>query len=106
MADSKEKESNADKVSEEQCFLLNLQSLICPYHYCTVKPEECDKKPNVFALTETWLTKSDTEPIKQCKMGRAKLKEDYSIASCHPMLLISPVLVEAEETCVSINKSL
>ena len=48
--------------------------------------EKNDKKPKTIALTETWLTKSDTEPKQQWKMRRANLNESYSIAMCSPKL--------------------
>ena len=50
--------------------------------------EKYDTKPKILALTETWLTKTDIEPIKQSKKGKANLQKEYSTAYYHTMLSI------------------
>ena len=82
-------QSIADKVLGENCFLLglNIQSLRCHHDDFIVQLKKIDEKPKIIALTETWLTKIDTEPVKQSKRGIANLKKDYSIANYHPLLL-------------------
>ena len=55
----------------------------------SVELEKNDRKKTKFiALTDTWLTKSDTEPKKQWKTGRDNLKESHGIAKCSPLLSI------------------
>ena len=80
--------SIADKVLGEKCFLLglNIQSLRCHHDDLLVELDKYDEKPKIIALTETWLTKSDTEPLKQNKRGIASLKKDNIIANYHPLL--------------------
>ena len=72
----------------EKCFLLGLiiQSLRCHHDDLIVEFKKFEEELKIIALTETWLTKIDTEPVKQSKMGIANLKKDYSIANFHPLL--------------------
>ena len=88
--DSQRNQSNTDKVLEEKCFLLglNIQSLRCHHDDLIIELEKHDIKPKVIALTETWLTNTDTEPFKQCKRTKSDLKKDYNIANYHPLLSI------------------
>lgn len=90
MDDSQRNQSNTDKVLEEKCFLLglNIQSLRCHHDDFIIELEKHDIKPKVIALTETWLTNTDTEPFKQCKRRKSDLKKDYNIANYHPLLSI------------------
>ena len=65
-----------DKVLTEKRFLLglNTQSLRCHHHGFMVEVEIIDEKPKIIALTETWLTKIDKEPVIQSKRGKANTK--------------------------------
>ena len=64
MANLIKNQSIAEKVLREKCFLLglNFQSLRCHHDNLIVELKKFDEKPKIIALTETWLTKNDTEP--------------------------------------------
>ena len=70
-----------DKVLTEKRFLLglNTQSLRCHHHGFMVEVEIIDEKPKIIALTETWLTKIDKEPVIQSKRGKANLKRTIAL---------------------------
>ena len=59
---------------------LNIQSLRCHHDELVVELDSFLHKPKIIALTETWLTNSDTQNMKIA--GKIL---DYSIASYHPI---------------------
>ena len=62
---------------------LNTQSLRCHHDELVVELESNSQNPKIIALTETWLTKSDTEHLKTTGEKLEHHKE-YCIASHHP----------------------
>ena len=90
MANSMKNQSIADKVLGEKCFPLGLtiQSLTCHHDDLIVELEKYNEQPKIIALTETWLTKIDTEAVKLSNRGRTNSKKDYSNANYHPLLSI------------------
>ena len=63
---------------------LNFQSLRCHHDELVVELESYFHKPKVIALTETWLTKLDTEHLKTTG-EKLEHHKDYCIASYHPI---------------------
>ena len=64
------------------------------------------QEPKLVALTETWLTKSGTEPKQQWKTGRTTLEESYGIATCSPFYQYQGTLTDKQDPWVTIYTNL
>ena len=85
---------------------LNIQSFICHHDDLIVELEKFDENPKIIALTETWLTKIDTELVKQSNRCRSKLKKTIALVITTRCYQYPRILAEKEEAWVFIYTNL